>query len=104
MKNKEPQFTTVTGGKHDKVKELPIVNYDTATLEIEGETIHLESFILSGENKEGKRVLLTWNASLDELCSYNAVLNIVIQDKIKAAVSSQWNKNKLDYEFVFIFL
>lgn len=87
MKSKETHFTTLEGGKSDKIKEFPTDKNEGAILQVEGETIHLESFILSGENKDGKRILLTWNASLDELCSYNAVLNIVVQDKIKAALS-----------------
>lgn len=80
-KNKDNQIIALNGGKVEKDFE------DKATLIVEGEKYELESFILSGENLDGRRVLFTWNASLDELCSYNTVLNVVITEKVRDALS-----------------
>lgn len=49
----------------------------------------LKSFIISGETPEGKRIIFTWNASLDEILSYNCILNICIQDKVRDSLNQQ---------------
>lgn len=64
------------GGKKDE--EL-----SDAKLEIEGEKIELGSFILSGEDKDGKRLLYTWNCSADEMCAYLKSIDVVVTNKVK---------------------
>lgn len=87
---KDRALIALDGGKQDEktdtFQELLAQSKEFATLIVDGESVNLDSFVLSGENTEGKRVLLTWNSSLDQLCSYNAVLNIVVEDKIREAL------------------
>lgn len=66
-------------------KEEPI---EPARLITDGDTHELKSFIISGETPEGKRLILTWNASLDEILSYNSVLNICVQDSVRDAMDT----------------
>ena len=75
----------IDGGK----KKSATSENNFAKLIVEGQEIDLESFILSGCNSEGRRVLLTWQVSIDELCSYNTVLNVVVEDKIRETLSSE---------------
>lgn len=60
-----------------------------ATLTVENESIHLDSFVLSGVDMEGRRCVLTWNCSLDELASYAMVLDTVIRDKVRDAIKDE---------------
>lgn len=59
---------------------------EVAKLEVEGKMHELRRFIISGETPEGKRLIFTWNASLDDIISYNYVLNICIEDKVRDAL------------------
>lgn len=60
-----------------------------ASLTVENEKIDLESFVLSGVDVEGRRCVLTWNCSLDELASYSVVLDTVIRDKVREAINDE---------------
>lgn len=77
---------SINGGQPRSKDKTPAA--DESVLYVEGERLDLDSFILSGCTVDGKRVLLTWNTSLDELLSYNAVLNIVVQDKVRESVGT----------------
>lgn len=87
MDKKSQNIIALTGGSQKK-KDTHVPSSEEAVLFVEGERMELDSFILSGCTTEGKRVLLTWNTSLDELLSYNSVLNIVVQDKVRDAIGT----------------
>lgn len=87
MDKKGQNIIALNGGGTRK-KDASMPNSEESVLFIEGERVELESFILSGCTTEGKRVLLTWNTSLDELLSYNSVLNIVVQDKVRDSLGT----------------
>jgi hypothetical protein len=55
---------------------------DGAMLELEGERINLESFVLSGEDVNGKRVLFTWNCSPDEMCAFSKTLDALVSKRL----------------------
>lgn len=58
-----------------------------ARLTVDDDSLDLDSFILSGVNKEGKRCVLTWNCDIDELASYLVILDSVVKDKIKESMN-----------------
>ena len=83
MSDKKPTIVPLNGGKKK------VDNDAGATLSVENETIHLDSFVLSGMDAEGRRCVLTWNCSLDELASYAVVLDTVIRDKVRDAINDE---------------
>lgn len=66
------------GGKEEEVMEV-------AELKTGEKTFKLKSFIISGETPEGKRLVFTFNASLDTILSYNSVMNIAVEDRVREA-------------------
>lgn len=83
MSEKKPTIVPLKGGKKKTESDTG------ATLLVENEAIHLESFVLSGVDVEGRRCVLTWNCSLDELASYTVVLDTVIRDKVRDAINEE---------------
>lgn len=81
MSDKKPNVISIDGGKNK-----PKIDDDMAKLIVEGEEIELDGFLLSGCNKDQRRVLLTYNVSLDEMLSYLNVLKVVCEDKIREAL------------------
>lgn len=83
MTEKNRNIIAFEGGKKGKISSED----DSAILIVEGEQIDLDSFVLSGQNKDGSRVMLTWGCSLDSLTSYTKVLEVVVNEKIKEALN-----------------
>ena len=69
----------LNGGKSGKKDE-------GAKLTIDGEEYDLESFVLSGEGPDGKRLLFSWNCSLDEMISYVKVLEVSVIKRVSDAM------------------
>jgi hypothetical protein len=40
-------------------------------------------FVLSGEDINGRRVLLTWNCNIDEMVSFAKTLDVVVTKRIE---------------------
>jgi hypothetical protein len=59
---------------------------DAAKLLVEGEVYDLDSFVLSGNNKDGKRIIFSWNVSLEEMVGYTKTLDVVCSERIKDAL------------------
>lgn len=76
-------------GKSKKTsnKKSPDTIDNSAILIVNGQEIHLKSFVLSGESTEEHRVLLTWHSNLDELLSYTKSLEVLVHDRVKNALS-----------------
>lgn len=69
----------------DGLKEAsPTSDHDIAKLLMDGEEFELSSFVLSGEDKNGRRVLFTYQVSLDETITYTKVLEVLVTEKIRA--------------------
>lgn len=83
MTEKKPTIVALNGGKKKTQSDAG------ATLSVENENIELESFVLSGVDVDGRRCVLTWNCSIDELASYSMVLDTVIRDKIRDAINDE---------------
>lgn len=75
--NNNRHIVAFDGGKKDSKTNNP-------KLEIEGETLELDGFIMAGETVEGKRVLLTSNVSPDEMTSYLKTLDVVVGKRIES--------------------
>jgi hypothetical protein len=75
---KKDNIIMLNGGKTD-------ASEDIAELKADDKVFKLKSFIISGETPEGKRLVFTWNASLDTILSYNYVMNIAVEDKVRDA-------------------
>lgn len=76
-KNSSGHVIAIDGGKRSPEKSTG------SYINIEGDIVKLGSFVLSGETDEGKRVLLTFNCSPDELTSYAKTLDIVVSKRIE---------------------
>ncbi|QST02919.1 DUF3931 domain-containing protein (plasmid) [Pontibacillus sp. ALD_SL1] len=80
---KENNIIALEGGK----KKLELSqDTDNASLTIDGETFELDSFVLSGQNKDGKRVIFSWQVSLDEMVVYAKALEVVVNERMKEAL------------------
>lgn len=56
-------------------------------ISVEGEITPLDSFLVSGEDNDGKRVIMCQNVSLEDLMVYLKTLEVVINEKIKDALT-----------------
>ncbi|OZM56525.1 hypothetical protein CIB95_12195 [Lottiidibacillus patelloidae] len=53
-----------------------------ATIEVDGEKVDLGSFVLSGEDTDGKRVVYTWNCSPDEMCAFTKTMEVLVTNRL----------------------
>jgi hypothetical protein len=84
----DSRIVSINGGKKQKdLKSDLKVFLEHATLQVDGEITTLGSFILSGETPEGKRVLFTWNCSIDEMISYAATLNCIVNKRVESILN-----------------
>lgn len=81
MTRKDPKVISLNDAKKE--------NSNSAFLKMDGEEYELISFVLSGEDKNGKRVLITWQVSLDEMISCSKVLDVVVHEKVKESMANQ---------------
>jgi hypothetical protein len=86
MKNHDDKkIISIDGGK--KQKESNQLT-DMIHLQLGDDEVYLSSFVLSGEDHEGKRIILTWNTSIDDLINYTKILDVVVCEKIKEVLES----------------
>jgi hypothetical protein len=71
---KKPTVVSFDGKKKEK--------QTGATIEVDGETVHLGAFVLSGEDSEGKRIVYTWNCSPDEMCAFTKTLDVLVSSRL----------------------
>lgn len=72
-------IVAINGGK----KETEYDQEDIAKIYCQGDMVELANFILSGETKEGKRVVLSHMVSPDELASYVKTLDVILTKRIE---------------------
>jgi hypothetical protein len=53
-----------------------------ATIEVDGEKVVLGSFVLSGEDADGKRIVYTWNCSPDEMCAFSKTMEVLVSNRL----------------------
>lgn len=89
-KNQAAQVVALDGGRRDKArgnrsKEMSPegANEEFAVLSMQDETLVLREFVLVGENAEGKRVLLTFNLSLDQFLAHVATITVVAHKRVE---------------------
>jgi hypothetical protein len=86
MKNQDDKkIISIDGGK--KRKEANKLT-EMIHLQLGDDEVYLSSFVLSGEDHEGKRIILTWNTSIDDLINYTKILDVVVCEKIKEVLDS----------------
>ncbi|WP_044747733.1 DUF3931 domain-containing protein [Bacillus alveayuensis] len=87
MKNNhdDKKIIAIDGGK--KRKEANKLT-EMIHLQFGDDQVYLSSFVLSGEDHEGKRIILTWNTSIDDLVNYTKILDVVVSEKIKEVLDS----------------
>ncbi|MBA2870508.1 hypothetical protein HNQ85_000766 [Anoxybacillus calidus] len=86
MKNHDDKkIISIDGGK--KQKESNQLT-DMIHLQLGDDEVYLSSFVLSGEDHEGKRIILTWNTSIDDLINYTKILDVVVCEKVKEVLES----------------
>lgn len=76
-------MVALNGGAY---KEESEIDNKVAKVIIDNQTTELDSLVLSGVNKEGKRCIITWNCSLDEISGHLMVLDTVVRDKIRESM------------------
>lgn len=86
--NQKVKLVTIEGGKEKDENIIEIPNDGAFLVLPNGEQYHLNSFVFSGQTTKGDRVAFAWNASLDEQVVYKNVLNIQIDDQVRAAFRS----------------
>jgi hypothetical protein len=77
--NNNARIIALKGGKRPGIEK----SNDGARIEVEGELIDLGMFVLSGEDINGRRVLLTWNCNIDEMVSFAKTLDVVVTKRIE---------------------
>lgn len=83
MEKKKTNVVALNGGAY---KENTETENNLAKVTVDDQTIELSSLVLSGVNKDGKRCVLTWNCSLDEISGHLVVLDTVVRDKIRETI------------------
>ena len=76
MKETKKNLVAIKGGKNQGDKE------DIAILRVDGEVVELESFVIAGETPEGKRTVINWNTSADQLLRYGKIVDIVVYQSL----------------------
>jgi|GEM_PF-1510939 len=81
----EKKIIAIDGGKkrRDEKKLSEMIH-----LKLGDDDVFLSSFVLSGEDSNGKRVVLTWNTSVDDLINYTKILDVVVTEKIKEVLDT----------------
>lgn len=79
------QVVAIDGGRKDKAKTSRPEGgeEEVATLTMQDETLILKEFVLVGENELGKRILLTFNLSLDQLLAHIATITVVGHKRVE---------------------
>ena len=68
--------------EENKVISIEQKKKETAILKVNGETIELDSFILSGINTNRNHIVLAHNLNIAEIVFQNELLHLIIQQKI----------------------
>jgi len=83
--NDDKKIIAIDGGKkrRDEKKLSEMIH-----LRLGDDDVYLSSFVLSGEDCNGKRVILTWNTSIDDLINYTKILDVVVTEKVKEVLDT----------------
>lgn len=68
--------------EENKVISIEQKKKETAILKVNGETIELDSFILSGINTNRNHIVLAHNLNIEEIVFQKELLHLFIQQKI----------------------
>ena len=85
-KTHAPQIVAIEGGRKDKSKSQRTTDghdEEYAVLTTPDEQLVLREFVLVGENSDGKRVLLTFNLSLDQFLAHAATITVVAHKRVE---------------------
>ncbi|WP_162595892.1 DUF3931 domain-containing protein [Bacillus sp. CGMCC 1.16541] len=74
--------------KRDSSKVYNVSDYRKkgGSVSIDGERTELNTFILCGEDTNGKRVMLTYNTSIDDMTTLLKTLDVMISERISATM------------------
>jgi len=84
--NNQNNIIMLNGGKGKDAAEEEV---EVAKIITGSKIRELESFIISGRTPEGKRSVFVFNASLDEIMSFNYVMDTAVRDQVNNVLLSQ---------------